>query len=78
VSTFFRFVDYVIRGDDLGLRTWGATCVAGDSEDCGASAPGGDQEAVSKWMAEHCRETGHTRFQRQYEDFATVERRVSE
>ncbi|MGW2715458.1 hypothetical protein HKX69_06025 [Streptomyces argyrophyllae] len=68
-----RFVDYTVVQDPAGERTWKARCVSGEEKDCGAeSTVYGSDHAPTRWMAEHCKETGHERFQRIYEDYALV------
>ncbi|MCW7945048.1 hypothetical protein AAW14_24360 [Streptomyces hygroscopicus] len=70
-----RFVKYKITRDPDRERTWRARCVSGDEEECGAESMvfGGDEDPID-WMAEHAKETGHTRFERTYKDYALVEK----
>jgi hypothetical protein len=71
----FRYVDYKTTLDPTGERTWRAVCVSGEERDCGAQSPElGGEEAANDWMAEHTKETGHGRFERNYKDYALVER----
>ncbi|MFE9446896.1 hypothetical protein [Streptomyces sp. NPDC006739] len=70
-----RFVNYKITRDPIGEATYRARCVSGDEEECGAESLvfEGD-EPPADWMAEHTKETGHTRFERTYKDYALVEK----
>jgi hypothetical protein len=70
----FRFREYAITPDDTALPAYQAVCVAGDTADCGADS--GDQPSeteLGRWIAEHTRDTGHTRFRRARWDYAQVE-----
>ncbi|MFJ4974906.1 hypothetical protein ACIP6X_06125 [Streptomyces coeruleorubidus] len=71
--TAYRFVDYVTRQDPTGELSWSAVCVSGDEADCGAFSGETDEETAVKWMAEHTRDTEHTRYRRTFVDYATVE-----
>ncbi|WP_442807303.1 DUF7848 domain-containing protein [Streptomyces sp. NBC_01751] len=74
--TVLRFVDYVATQDTTAEVLFSATCVTGDDADCGAkSGLRGSLDDLTRWMGEHCRDTGHTRFTRAYADYATVEPR---
>jgi hypothetical protein len=70
-----RFVTFKVKGDPYGEVTWQARCASGGQAPCGAESKvlGGEQ-AVVDWMAEHCNETGHARFERVFTDYALVER----
>ncbi|MFI5800896.1 hypothetical protein [Streptomyces sp. NPDC051677] len=71
----YRFVDYKVRLDETAHAEFSAVCVTGDEADCGAfSGVMVDDERVTRWIAEHCRDTGHARFKRTYSDYATVAR----
>lgn len=68
-----RFVEYSITEDPAGESLWSAMCVSGDEKDCGAESKElGSEEAINKWMAEHCAATGHSRFWRAYSAYANV------
>ncbi|MET7716028.1 hypothetical protein [Streptomyces sp. NPDC005407] len=70
----YRFVDYKVREDATAERTREAVCVVGEDSDCGISSGElVDEEKVTRWMAEHRRDTGHSRFKRLFTDYATVE-----
>jgi hypothetical protein len=75
VRKLYRFVPYTARRDDTAEVAFTAVCVTGEDEDCGAASGNlGDEDAVTKWMAEHFRDTEHPRFQRTASDYALVTR----
>ncbi|WP_328484843.1 hypothetical protein OHS71_41185 (plasmid) [Streptomyces sp. NBC_00377] len=59
----FRFREYGVTTDETAMPAYQAVCVTGEDADCGAdSQDQPDEEALTKWMAEHTRDTGHRRF----------------
>ncbi|HEY0690707.1 MAG TPA: hypothetical protein VGD71_16905 [Kribbella sp.] len=59
----YRFREYEITPDPLGVPDHQAVCVSGDDTECGAdSETQPEGEALGRWMAEHTRDTGHLRF----------------
>ncbi|MFB6848214.1 hypothetical protein ACFCXS_25655 [Streptomyces sp. NPDC056373] len=68
----YRFVEYKAVQDPTGELSWSAVCVSGDEADCGESSGEMDEEKAVRWMAEHTRDTGHTRFRRTFGDYAII------
>lgn len=59
----YRFREYGVAPDELAETAVQAVCVSGEEEDCGAdSGDRPDGAALTRWMAEHTRDTGHRRF----------------
>ncbi|MFD9151946.1 DUF7848 domain-containing protein [Streptomyces albidoflavus] len=59
----YRFRQYVVTPDELAEPAFQAVCVSGEQTDCGAdSGDQEDEEALTRWMTEHTRDTGHGRF----------------
>ncbi|NGN68437.1 hypothetical protein G5C51_31640 [Streptomyces sp. A7024] len=74
VSTAGTSGQPAITADQAAEAEYEAVCVSGDEEDCGeASGPLTDADALTRWMAEHTRDTGHQRFRRAYCEYAHVE-----
>lgn len=70
----YRFREYGITPDPLGVPDHQAVCVSGDETDCGADSEAQpDGEALARWMAEHTRDTGHLRFRVAQWGYALVE-----
>ncbi|GHH56187.1 DUF7848 domain-containing protein [Streptomyces candidus] len=74
----YRFRDYGITPDLLGLPDHQAVCVSGDDSECGTEcgADSGllqDGDALTRWMAKHTRDTGHRRFRAAQWGYALVE-----
>lgn len=73
----YRFVDFKVTRDTTACPVFGAVCVTGEEADCGASSGERvDEEKVTRWIAEHTRDTGHTRYRRTFADYATVEKQL--
>lgn len=69
----YRHVNYVTRADPAGEATWKASCVSGEEKECPAdSGELGSEMAAVTWMFEHTAETGHSRYQRSFGDYALV------
>ncbi|MER7817413.1 hypothetical protein [Streptomyces sp. NPDC096153] len=61
----YRLRNYRVTPDETALPSYQAVCVSGEEADCGAdSTDQPDEEALTRWMAEHTRDTGHDRFKR--------------
>jgi hypothetical protein len=63
----FRFREYTVRAtpDPMTLPTFTAVCVTGDERDCGATS--GDLHSADelvRWIATHCAQTSHERYER--------------
>ncbi|MEE1734038.1 MULTISPECIES: hypothetical protein [Streptomyces] len=70
----YRFRTYDISPDPMSETTFAAACVSGDDADCGATS--GEQVEktdVERWIAEHVRDTGHSRYRRTMADYALAE-----
>ncbi|WP_369199010.1 DUF7848 domain-containing protein [Streptomyces djakartensis] len=69
----YRFRNYSVTADDTAMSAYQAVCVTGDDADCGEdSGDQPDEAALTKWMAEHTRDTGHERFRQARWDYVTV------
>lgn len=77
IKARYRFRDYKVTSvtaDQTAEPTYEAECVTGDDADCGAtSGVLFTSDDVTRWMACHTRDTGHTRFRRTCSDYALVE-----
>lgn len=74
MGTTYRFRNYRVSADETAMPAYQAVCVTGEDTDCGAdSQDQPDEAALTRWMAEHTRDTGHGRFRRAHWDYATVE-----
>ncbi|MEU0389231.1 DUF7848 domain-containing protein [Streptomyces chartreusis] len=63
-----------ITADETAMPEYEAVCVTGDDKDCGAaSGPLEGADELARWMAEHTRDTGHSRYRRAYCEYALVE-----
>lgn len=70
----FRYVPYVIAQDATAEPEYEARCVSGDETECGAeSGVRSDPEAVEEWQRKHMQETRHTRYRRNFADYAVME-----
>ncbi|WNI19917.1 hypothetical protein [Actinacidiphila sp. ITFR-21] len=70
----FRFQNYTIAADDSALPEFHAVCVTGEDADCGAdSGRHASAAELDRWMAEHARDAGHTRFRRSEWTYAEVQ-----
>ncbi|GAA3191188.1 MULTISPECIES: hypothetical protein [Streptomyces] len=71
--TAYRFVPFTIKQDLAAEPTYSAFCVSGDEKECEQSS---DEwltpHPVEVWMREHTRETGHSRYRREFVDYAEV------
>jgi hypothetical protein len=60
----FRAYDLTPLADSAVLPAARAVCVTGADADCGAASPElTDGAALTRWLAEHCRDTGHESFE---------------
>ncbi|MEU8978873.1 hypothetical protein ACFVXW_11895 [Streptomyces sp. NPDC058251] len=70
----FRYVPYTIVQDATAEPEYAARCVSGDEADCGAgSGPRSDPAEVEEWQRRHTQETRHTRYRRDFADYAVME-----
>ncbi|GGN85694.1 hypothetical protein GCM10011579_076780 [Streptomyces albiflavescens] len=70
----FRYVPYSIVQDATAEPEYEACCVSGDEADCGAgSGPRHDPAEVEEWQRRHTQETRHTRYRRNFADYAVME-----
>ncbi|WP_236242883.1 hypothetical protein [Streptomyces sp. CC228A] len=63
----YRFREYHVTAvvDPMTLPTFAAVCVTGEDHDCGATS--GElhtEDELTRWIAEHCAETGHDFYHR--------------
>jgi hypothetical protein len=70
----FRYVPYTIVQDATAEPEYEARCVSGDEADCGAgSGPHRDPAQVEEWQRRHTQETRHSRYRRNFADYAVLE-----
>ncbi|GAA2948143.1 MULTISPECIES: DUF7848 domain-containing protein [Streptomyces] len=63
----YRFREYHVTAvvDPMTLPTFSVVCVTGEDHDCGATS--GELHAegeLTRWIAEHCAQTGHDFYHR--------------
>jgi hypothetical protein len=62
-----RFREYKVTAvtDPHSLPTFRAVCVTGEDADCGATSGDlTDPDALTRWIAEHYRDTTHSTYER--------------
>ena len=70
----FRYVPYTIVQDATAEPEYEAPCVSGNEADCGAgSGPRNAPAEVEEWQRRHTQETRHTRYRRDFADYAVME-----
>jgi len=70
----FRYLPFTIVQDATAEPEYEARCVSGDEADCGAgSGPRSDPADVEEWQRRHTQETRHTRYRRNFADYAVME-----
>lgn len=70
----FRYMPFTIVQDATAEPEYEARCVSGDEADCGAgSGPRSDPADVEEWQRRHTQETRHTRYRRNFADYAVME-----
>ncbi|MFD4522722.1 hypothetical protein ACFWP7_02030 [Streptomyces sp. NPDC058470] len=70
----FRYVPYSIVQDATAEPEYEARCVSGDEADCGAaSGPCRGPAEVEEWQRRHTQQTRHSRYRRNFADYAVME-----
>ncbi|WP_406000081.1 hypothetical protein [Streptomyces sp. NBC_00829] len=70
----FRYVPFSIVQDATAEPEYEARCVAGDEFECGAeSGVQHDPAEVEEWQRRHTQETRHTRYRRNFADYAVMQ-----
>jgi hypothetical protein len=70
----FRYVPFTIVQDATAEPEYAARCVSGDESECGAESGVWPHPAeVEEWQRKHTQETRHTRYRRNFADYAVME-----
>lgn len=70
----FRYVPFSIVQDGTAEPEYAARCVSGADSECGVeSGLRQDPAEVEEWQLRHTQETRHTRYRRNFADYAVLE-----